>query len=99
SRQLKGWGALVTEADSGAQALSLLEQGASFDLAILDLHMPEMDGAMLASRIRESRDCMQMPLVLLSSLGMRPSCSINWAAVLSKPVRPKFLYEALRRVF
>jgi len=45
-----------------------LATGESFDLAILDMHMPEMDGATLARRIREPA---RLPLVLFSSLGRK----------------------------
>ena len=41
--------------------------GDAFDLAILDMHMPEMDGLELATRIRERNTA--LPLVLFSSLG------------------------------
>ena len=37
------------------EALALAAQGERFDLAILDMHMPEMDGVTLAARIREAR--------------------------------------------
>ena len=48
------WGMDSRDTESPAEALRWLEQGERFDLAILDMHMPEMDGVELARRIRAS---------------------------------------------
>lgn len=50
--QLRAWGMEPMAVGSGVQALALLRRGAPFDVAILDLHMPEMDGLTLAAEIR-----------------------------------------------
>ena len=49
------WGMASRDTESPAEALRWLEAGERFDLAILDMHMPEMDGVELARRIRASR--------------------------------------------
>jgi CheY-like chemotaxis protein len=92
-----GWGAEVAVCASGAEALARLRSGELFDAAVLDMHMPEMDGLRLAQEIRALRDAAAMPLVLLSSLGQGdgdPAMEI-FAARLTKPAKPAQLFEAL----
>ncbi len=50
---LEGQGYLVQEASSGSQALALLQTGASFDLILMDILMPGMDGVETARAIRK----------------------------------------------
>jgi signal transduction histidine kinase/DNA-binding response OmpR family regulator/HPt (histidine-containing phosphotransfer) domain-containing protein len=50
--QTQGWGMDPLAVASGAEAVELLARGEYFDLAVLDMHMPEMDGLMLAAEIR-----------------------------------------------
>src|SRR5207237_10117292 len=60
SHQFSSWGMMHEEADSGARALELLRtaaaQGTPYDLAVLDLMMPGMDGFELASAIKSEPD-------------------------------------------
>jgi PAS domain S-box-containing protein len=93
-----GWGMEVRAAESSVRALEWLGSGALFDLAILDLHMPEMDGLMLAREIRRLEGPLRaLPLVMLSSLGDRPASedAALFAAYLTKPVRTAVLQTAL----
>jgi CheY-like chemotaxis protein len=94
------WGMRVKAADSGADALAWLNQGERFDVAVLDLHMPGMDGSTLAGEIRRLRSAGEMPLVLLSSLGSREAVADPslFAAILTKPARPHHLLETLVRL-
>jgi PAS domain S-box-containing protein len=95
------WGMRVKAVESGPAALALLKQGERFDVAVLDMHMPEMDGSMLAAAIRQLRSADEMPLVLLSSLGGREQVTNPdlFAAVLTKPAKPHQLVETLVRLF
>jgi CheY-like chemotaxis protein len=95
-----------TEAESGAQALSILHMAAQkqevFDIAILDLMMPEMDGFELARRIKTDALISKTHLVLLPSYGKRGDRQIaedsGIAAYLQKPVRQSQLYTCLTKV-
>ena len=49
----KHWGIEFTGAESGQQALDLLDNGSTFDLLIVDYHMPDMNGMDTIKRIRE----------------------------------------------
>src|SRR5439155_14877825 len=69
--QTSKWGMIPRGAQSAEQALQWLRAGESFDLAILDMQMPGMDGLMLAGEIRKLPSAMMMPLVLLTSMGVR----------------------------
>jgi PAS domain S-box-containing protein len=91
------WGVNARAASSGAEALTWLRNGEEFDLAVLDMHMPEMDGEMLAREIRQLRPAPTLPLVLLSSLGAREDVREPglFAAFLTKPAKPNQLFEVL----
>jgi CheY-like chemotaxis protein/nitrogen-specific signal transduction histidine kinase len=96
------WGMMPRGAQSGAQALEWLRGGESFDLAILDMQMPGMDGLLLASEIRKLPGAAAMPLILLTSMGVRTDepgfASAAFASCLTKPIKPAQLQEVLVRV-
>jgi PAS domain S-box-containing protein len=92
-----GWGMSSRAASSGEEALAWLRADEPFDVAVLDMQMPAMDGGMLAKEIRRWRGVAQLPLVMLSSLGHRehiedPSL---FAICLSKPTKSSQLFDAL----
>jgi GAF domain-containing protein/CheY-like chemotaxis protein len=91
--QAAKWGLVAQTAEGGAQALALVEQGQRFDLAIVDMHMPEMDGEALAARLQVLAP--QMPRVLFTSLGRREANEDRFAAVLAKPLRQSQLFDTL----
>ncbi|MBL8319144.1 MAG: response regulator, partial [Burkholderiaceae bacterium] len=91
--QAAKWGLVAQSAEGGEQALALIEQGQRFDLAILDMHMPGMDGEALAARLQAVAP--QMPRVLFTSLGRREANEDRFAAVLAKPLRQSQLFDTL----
>jgi CheY-like chemotaxis protein/signal transduction histidine kinase/class 3 adenylate cyclase len=98
--QLNHWGMEAVEAMSGDEALKKLH-GQNFDLAILDMQMPIMDGATLAREIRKQRSATELPLVMLTSLG-RQQVDIDsglFAAYLTKPVKSSQLFDCLIDIF
>jgi len=94
------WEIVPRTAASGAEALALLDAGANFDFAILDMQMPAMDGAMLAREIRRRRPADQLPIVLLTSLGQRELAGERslFEVSLTKPAKPGQILDALVRV-
>ena len=96
--QTARWGMVPRETGSPAQALEWLEHGDRFDIALFDLLMPEFDGVELAERARaldEAAKREPMPLVILSSVGMRDREGGPVAAWLAKPVKPSALHDTI----
>ena len=93
--QTAKWGMSARATESPHEALRWLENGETFDLAILDMHMPEMDGIALARQIRERQAA--LPLVLFSSLGRREVGDDErlFDAFLAKPIRQSHLFDTL----
>ena len=99
-RQTRSWGMEAVEATSGPEALARIETGEGFDVAILDMHMPEMDGLTLARHVTAMKEP-ALPLIMLTSLGRRRDgmADVSFAAFLTKPIRPSQLHDALMTVF
>ncbi len=95
------WGMHATLEASGRAALAHLEQGETFDLALLDMQMPEMDGAMLARAIHAHPGTEHLPLLLLSSIGKITSDEDArlFSAILTKPVKPSVLFDTISQLF
>ncbi|MBD3560065.1 PAS domain S-box protein, partial [Planktothrix sp. FACHB-1355] len=100
--QAQSWGMLVRSANSGPEALELLSTGEQFDIAVLDMQMPEMDGIILAAQIHSVPNCEKLPLVMLSSVAWvgkeEAAQRANFAAFLSKPIKQSQLYNVLTRI-
>jgi signal transduction histidine kinase/DNA-binding response OmpR family regulator len=100
--QAQSWGMQPLAAESGAEALNWLQQGMLFDLAILDMQMPEMNGLELAVALRRHSLGKTLPLVMLTSIGMNKDeiadADVEFAAFLTKPIKQAHLHEALLRV-
>jgi PAS domain S-box-containing protein len=94
-RQIEPWGMTGRETPTGHEALQWVRQGEAFDIAILDVRMPEMDGMTLARELHALRP--EMPLVILTSMGRRePELSdLKVSAFLVKPIKPAQLYRVL----
>jgi len=93
--QVDKWGMAARATESPLEALRWIEQGEPFDLAVLDMHMPGMDGIALARRLRAIRP--SLPLVLFSSLGRRDAGEAEslFDAYLGKPIRQSHLFDTL----
>ncbi|MDL1963157.1 MAG: response regulator [Deltaproteobacteria bacterium] len=100
---LKKWGCRSSEAASAKQALELLEEGilqkAPYDIALLDMQMPEMDGETLGRTIKEKELLKDALLVMLTSLGNRGDAvrfqKSGFDAYLTKPVKQSHLYDCI----
>lgn len=97
---LQAWGAQVEVVETANQALSWLQDHGGADLVLLDMNLPEMNGAELARAIHHQPKLDQIPLVLLSSLAQRSTETDRrlFAAVQNKPIRPAQLHALLVRL-
>ena len=96
----KNWQIESKAVTSGKEALDLLEKE-KFDLAILDMEMPEMDGLMLAKEISKNYDTNKMPLILLSSVDSYSITELKayFYDILYKPIKSSLLYNCLVQLF
>ncbi len=101
--QTQSWGMVPTTVASARLALDLLAAKKEFDLAVLDMQMPEIDGLSLAAQIRILEAGKQLPLVMLTSMGRQEigtsAIQVNFAAFLNKPIKQSQLYNVLINIF
>jgi len=103
--QLLYWGMEVTEASSAAEAIELLKAKIDknvippFGIALLDMHMPEVNGEELGKEIRSIKECDSMKMVMMTSLGSRSEAKVyaelGFNGFFSKPTTTKDLFNAL----
>ena len=90
------WGMVHHETGEPAEALRWMQEGQRFDLAIVDMHMPELDGVALG-RALKAIDA-SLPLVLFTSLGRREALAEGegiFKATLTKPLRQSQLFDTM----
>ncbi len=103
SHHLKAWNITHTCAESGASALQLLHGAVRannpYNMAILDYHMPEMDGLELARMINSDPLYASIRMVMFSSVDdvvlQRNSQELGIDYSIAKPVRQSELYDCL----
>ncbi|HNX34470.1 MAG TPA: PAS domain S-box protein [Kiritimatiellia bacterium] len=100
---MTSWGMRPAETSNGPSAIQMLLRavgmGDPFQLAVLDMQMPVMDGEMLGQAIKADARIAGTRLVMLTSLGMRDNAAhfqlIGFEACLTKPARHQELKRAL----
>jgi len=97
---LKKKSMLVTVVNNGREALEAINNGQlSFDLIIMDLEMPEMDGIDATRKIRAGGCANKIPIVALTAQAMRGDrercIAAGMNAYLSKPINPELLYKTI----
>ena len=95
-RQAEMWGLKASATASGEEALSWIAQGQRFDIAIVDMQTPGVDGAALAAQIRRTSDRDELPLIgLWTPAGREPEGSAMFSTAITKPIKASRLYDAM----
>lgn len=95
SQQVYDWGMIPMIAASSQEALARVREGGVFDIALLDINLPDMDGMVLAEEIRKCKK--NLPLVALVPMGQHAPSGL-FAATLTKPVKSGQLYSTITGV-
>ncbi|HTL88092.1 MAG TPA: GAF domain-containing protein [Leptolyngbya sp.] len=101
--QVSAWGIHVDEAENATIALQKLrgqvELGTPYDLAILDMQMPEIDGETLGSQIKSDPTLATTKLIMLTSVhhwdGATRMAELGFSAYLIKPVKQARLLDCI----
>ena len=102
-RQLESWRCECSEASDGETAMESLRaaesRGNPFQIALLDMQLPNMDGETLGRTIREDASLADTLLVMMTSMGRRGDATrleqLGFAAYLTKPVKQSQLHDCL----
>lgn len=105
SSLLESRGLLATLAENGSEALRLLDEawreGKPFELVLMDIQMPEMDGLTATRRLRDDERFRNVPVLAMTAHAFREdrekSLAAGMNAHLTKPISPDALYEELAR--
>lgn len=98
ARRLERQGYRVVLAESGRQALEILKQH-TFDLALLDIQMPEMNGYEVCQQIKADAGTRDMPIIFISALGdLRDKIQAFTAGGVDYVTKPFQFQEVLARV-
>ena len=107
SEKLEGWNLRCTSVSSTVEALQMLKAAAAqkepYHVVLLDFEMPEMDGGMMAFKIKSDESISNTILILLATIAQSFSAedikSMKFAALLNKPVREAVLLDTLNKVW
>ncbi len=91
------WGLVPRATSSAQEALAWLARGDGFDLALVDQHMPELEGSAWVAQVRTTRAPARLPVILLTRLGQaRIDTGLGLAGCCSKPIKPRTLHALVR---
>jgi len=100
--QCKNWGMIPRATANGKEALSWVKNNDPFDIAILDMLMPEMDGITLSKELRKMRTKDDLPIIMLTSAGSfdveKELADKLFSAFVSKPIKQSQLYNIILNV-
>jgi signal transduction histidine kinase len=87
--------------DTGLEALNVLNGGAAYDIVLMDIQMPEMDGITATRRLRENPMLKKLPIIALTAHSLPEDRELSLKSGmndhLTKPINPLLLYKTLKR--
>ncbi|MBL7016307.1 MAG: response regulator [Kiritimatiellales bacterium] len=99
SAQLTRWGLEPVVFDTPRAALESITAGDEYALMITDMQMPKMDGTMLIREVRKHRPAAELPIIVLTSLGLEnPDEALDISAFLAKPTKPDQLHQNIANI-
>ena len=104
--QAISWGMHIDEVDSAIAGLAALETAATqqmpYDIAIIDMQMPEIDGLTLGIQIRKNPAIANVPLIMLTCTNQRDevkkALDIGFISYLVKPIKPDRLLDTIMNI-
>ncbi len=103
---LEGAGATMQVANNGREGVEILSQGPEpppFDLVLMDLQMPEMDGFQATAKLRGDARFASLPIIAMTAhatIEERQRClAAGMNAHVAKPIDPALLFETLARFY
>ena len=99
-KQLSNWGVQATPFNSPDLVIEIMGNLHKFDLCIIDMQMPEIDGQGLTRKIREQYSAEDLPIIVLSSIGKSLLTDEEnlYSSYLTKPVKQSKLLATLNKV-
>jgi len=101
-QQAKSWGMVADAYESAADVLNVLNTDKIYDIAILDMLMPDMDGLELGRKIKEIEPRKDLPMVMLTSVGnlkeYKDPAQNVFSEYISKPIKKNELFNVLVKV-
>ena len=101
AEMLEDVGVVVTMAENGQRALDLLGNGSSFDLVLMDVQMPVLDGICATAAIRARPELNALPVIAMTANAMaedRQRClDAGMNDFVAKPIDADQLWRALLR--
>jgi two-component system chemotaxis response regulator CheY len=95
-------GCRIVDAMNGLEALDVLSRESNFDLILLDINMPVMNGIQFMEKVKKENIHRQIPIIVISTEGkeedtLRALKLGAWGYIV-KPFKPPTLYELIEKV-
>jgi two-component system chemotaxis response regulator CheY len=95
-------GCKICDAMNGLEALDILSRENSFDLILLDINMPVMNGIQFMEKLRKEKIYRQIPIIVISTEGKEEdtlkALKLGAWGYIVKPFKPHVLYELIEKV-
>ena len=92
----------IVDAMNGLEALDVLSKESDFDLILLDINMPVMNGLQFMEKIKKENIYKQIPIIVISTEGKEEdtlrALQLGATGYVVKPFKPHMLYELIEKI-